>query len=429
MSELDRPKVLMLAYACDPEGTGEHWLGWGWAEQAAHRYQVYLITTVKARAAVERHAARVGAQVRFVPLPAGVRLLTEPFGRLGSWLRKIVWVVRATRLAEAWHEQERFDLVHQTTFHTFRVPFLATCLGVPSVWGPVAGGESIPFGFYKYLGPLYVPESLRRVFNWTWFAWPPVQRTLEQTDVVFVSNHVTMEFFGRRLAGKCLVVPPNAIRPEDETRPVRSRERAPGEPFRLLYVGNCLPTRAMGLAFAALARSGLRDCELTIIGTGLGYEFWQREARKYGVADQVRFLGRLPHDQLEPHYERADLFVFPALRDSGGSALLEAMSKGLPVICLDWAGPAEIVSEDSGVKVPVTTPDKTVEAFAAALVRLRNDPAWRLQLGQRAAERARRHFTWASKRAVLEETYERLLRARRRGPPGLPPPSPRINAP
>jgi glycosyltransferase involved in cell wall biosynthesis len=165
----------------------------------------------------------------------------------------------------------------------------------------------------------------------------------------------------------------------------------------------------MGLAFAALARSGLRDCEFTVIGTGLGYNFWQREARKYGVADRVRFLGRLPHAELEPHYERADVFVFPALRDSGGSALLEAMSKGLPVLCLDWGGPAEIVDADSGVKVPVTTPEGTVQAFAEALVRLRREPEWRRRLGARAVERARRHFTWATKRAVLEETYQRLL--------------------
>ncbi len=68
-----RAKVLMIAYGCDPEGTGEHWLGWGWAEQAAHRYRVFLLTTPKARAAVERHAVRVGIEVRFVALPRVVR--------------------------------------------------------------------------------------------------------------------------------------------------------------------------------------------------------------------------------------------------------------------------------------------------------------------------------------------------------------------
>jgi glycosyltransferase involved in cell wall biosynthesis len=427
MSATQRPKVLMIAYACNPEGTGEHWLGWGWAEQAAANYQVHLLTTPNARDAVERHAQRLGIRPRFVSLPRPVRALTEPFGPFGSWTRKMLWAIRATRAAETWHRQERFALVHQTTFHTFRVPFLAaTRLNIPSVWGPIAGGEYIPLGFYKYLGALYAPESMRRVFNGLWFAMPPIQRALECADVIFVSNHVTQRFLGPRFAGKSRIVPPNAIRPEDATAPGLARRRATSESFRLLYVGNCLPTRAMPLVFDALARTGFDDYELTIIGDGLGLKLWRREARRHRVAERVKFLGPLPHAQLATHYEQADVFVFPGLRDSGGSALLEAMSKGLPVVCLDWAGPSEIVDEHSGVKVPVTTPEETVLAFARALVRLRNEPEWRVALGQRAAERARALFTWQAKRALLEETYARLLTSPPKAPPvereGRPPP-------
>ena len=85
------------------------------------------------------------------------------------------------------------------------------------------------------------------------------------------------------------------------------------------------------------------------------------------------------------------------------------MSKGLPVICLDWAGPAEMVDNNCGVKVPVTTPDETIQRFADAIVRLKNDPQLRMQLGVRAVELARSQFTWATKRRLLEDTYERLL--------------------
>ena len=38
-----RPRVLMIAFACNPAGSGEHWLGWGWAEQAAKSCDVTLV--------------------------------------------------------------------------------------------------------------------------------------------------------------------------------------------------------------------------------------------------------------------------------------------------------------------------------------------------------------------------------------------------
>ena len=39
-----RPRILMIAFACNPAGGGEHWLGWGWAEQAAQLCDVTLLT-------------------------------------------------------------------------------------------------------------------------------------------------------------------------------------------------------------------------------------------------------------------------------------------------------------------------------------------------------------------------------------------------
>ncbi len=410
MSHPGPPKVLMIAYACNPEGTGEHWLGWGWAEQAAKNHCVHLVTTTNAREAVERHAKLHGIQPHFVPLSDRVRSWTNPFGRLGAWARKLIWAYHAAGLMDRLHAQEKFALAHQTTFHTFRVPFLATRLGIPSVWGPLAGGEYIPFGFYKFIGPLFLPESVRRLFNNIWLGLPVVQRTLAHTNVIFVSNHTTMEYLGQQIAGKCIVVPPNAMRFEDEQKPPDIRVRT-DPTFRLLYVGNALATRAMPLAFAALARAKMTDWELTIIGGGTGLNFWKREARRFQVEGQVKFLGQLPHTELARHYQAADLLVFPALRDSGGSALLEAMSKGLPVICLDWAGPAEMVTAESGVKIRITTPDQTIQEFADALVRLRDDPEGRLRLGVAAARRAREHFTWAAKRTLLEDTYRKLLAA------------------
>lgn len=406
-----RPKVLMIAYACNPEGTGEHWLGWGWAEQAAKSNKVHLVTTPNARAAVERGCQEHGITPHFVTLPKWIHTCSNVAGRFGAWLRKTVWAGRAQKYNRQLHAREKFALVHQTTFHTFRVPFLATGLGIPSVWGPVAGGESIPFGFSKFVGPLFLPESVRRAFNRFWLAFPAVQRALRRVDVLFVSNHITMDFLGRKFAAKCVVVPPNAIRTQDENRPVNRPARTDGV-FRLLYVGNCLPTRAMPIAFAALARAKIPNCELVVIGSGAGFRFWQEQARKWRVEDRVRFLGQLPHAQLAHYYENSDALVFPALRDSGGSALLEAMSKGLPVICLDWAGPAEMVDAESGIKVEVSTPEKTIQDFADALVRLQRDPALRRRLSERAVARTRELFTWQAKRALLEKTYQRLLATR-----------------
>ena len=85
------------------------------------------------------------------------------------------------------------------------------------------------------------------------------------------------------------------------------------------------------------------------------------------------------------------------------------MARGVPVICLDWAGPGEMVDEASGIKVPVAAPEETIRAFAAALVRLQREPGLRASLAKAARARAEAQFGWEAKRQLLEETYLKLI--------------------
>jgi glycosyltransferase involved in cell wall biosynthesis len=401
-----KPRVLMIAYACNPEGSGEHWLGWGWAEQAAKNFSVDLITTTNASAAVEKNARTLGITPHFVGTPTWWRKLTDLTGT--SWLRKLSWQRRTFGLAKTLHARQQFDVVHQTTFHTFRVPFLAAGLGIPSVWGPIAGGERVPSGFEGYLGPARGAESRRQTLNWFSLRVPAVKRSLENARTLFVSNRTTLDFLPEMARAKAQIVPPNALKPQDE---LFSGPGAKGNtgPLRLLYIGNCVATRSVPLVLDALKVSGLKDYEFKIIGDGPALEEWRQRTAQLGLADRVKFLGKIPYTLLTDHYSAADALVFPALRDSGGSALLEAMARYLPVICLDWAGPGEMVDEKSGIKISATSPTETVKAFAAALNRLKAEPDWRESLAKAARTRALEKFRWEAKREILEVTYRKLM--------------------
>ena len=395
-----KPPVLMIAYACNPEGGGEHWLGWGWAEQAAKNYSVHLITTPNARAQVEKHAPLHGITPQFVEQPKASR-----------WGRKIGWQSRVLKLATELHAREKFQIVHQTTFHTFRVPFLATGLSIPSVWGPVAGGESVPPGFSHDLGNAKFEELGRKFVNRLWLMHPQIKRSLANVGAMFVSNRTTMNFLPASVHDKCVIVPPNALRPEDEQYP-EPQLHPNGDTFQLIYVGNCVATRALPIVFDALRRTKIPNTKLTVVGAGTALERWKKLAADLVASGVVEFTGAVTRDRLPELFGRSHVLVFPAMRDSGGSALLEAMARGVPVICLDWGGPGEMVDADSGVKIPVRSRDETVAAFGQAIVRLKDSAELRLSIARAARARAIKLFRWDARAALLQTTYERLRSAK-----------------
>ena len=307
-----KPRVLMIAYACDPQGGGEHWLGWGWAEQAAHTHEVDLITTPKAREAILARSRETGINPHFVEGSPAVRVFSETVR--ANWWRKLAWQKQALPLAAQLHSKKKFQLVHQTTFHTFRVPFLGVNLGVPSVWGPIAGGESVPKGFEKYLGTARHVEAARHMINRVWLNFPSVKRSLEKATMIFASNRVTKEFLPAHCQSKCQIVSPNALRPSDEAfAQPEARPGTTGSIFNLLYVGTCVATRALPIVFEALHESGLTNFQFSIIGDGPAIPAWKRRASELNLHTKIRFVGKVPHSELAQWYAQSDLLVFPAL--------------------------------------------------------------------------------------------------------------------
>ncbi len=395
----------MIAYACNPEGSGEHWLGWGWAEQAAKQFDVTLITTPNAQDAILKHAEQKQIRPHFVAVPEIVKKISSFLGMAGIWLRKIVWQQRVWKLARDLHAQEQFQIVHQTTFHSFRVPFAAAGLGIPSVWGPIAGGETVPDGFYHFLGSAKWSERARKFINQIWLKVPSIQRSLRNASVIFLSNKSSLKFFPPEFHPKFLIVPANTVRPSENFS--AQRQRKTGDAFHLLYVGNCVMTRAIPIVLHALLKANLTHAKLFIVGQGPAIPHWKNLMTRLGLNAQVDFVGQVASKELAAFYSDADALVFPALRDSGGSALLEAMSKSLPVICLDWGGPGEIVDEMSGIKIPVRDCAETVDLMAETFKKLEANPGLCRELGSHGFERAK-NFTWENKRRLLEEIYHRL---------------------
>ena len=94
---------------------------------------------------------------------------------------------------------------------------------------------------------------------------------------------------------------------------------------------------------------------------------------------------------------KCHVLVHPSLHDTGGWVCLEAMASGRPVICLDLGGPATQVTDDTGFRVPATTPEQAIAGIAAAMRQLHDDPDLRRRMSQAGAKRVMDAFCWDEK--------------------------------
>jgi glycosyltransferase involved in cell wall biosynthesis len=148
----------------------------------------------------------------------------------------------------------------------------------------------------------------------------------------------------------------------------------------------------------ALARLREMPWRLDIIGDGAARRDIEALMAPLGK-DRVRFLGQRDIDELPPLLGAADLFVWPAVREAYGMALLEAQAAGLPVVAGNAGGVAEIVRHG---RTGLLTPEGDSAAFAEAVANLLSDPARRMVMGGAARTTVANDHSLESASALLD---------------------------
>jgi glycosyltransferase involved in cell wall biosynthesis len=136
----------------------------------------------------------------------------------------------------------------------------------------------------------------------------------------------------------------------------------------LLSVGNLVPEKGHALTIGALSQ--LPEWQLVFVGAGPEEDALKMQARRLGVHERVRFLGRIAHDRLPELYSAADLLVLASSREGWPNVLLEAMACGTPVVAARVGGVPEIVADPAaGAMFTERTEAALVAAIRAVATR------------------------------------------------------------
>jgi len=206
------------------------------------------------------------------------------------------------------------------------------------------------------------------------------------------------------------------LRPFLDTRPFEIVLQKTSDPLRRpdapLLITTAMMRRGDKLASYrvladALSRLGALPWQLAVIGDGAARAEIEALMRPLGE-NRVCFLGERETSELPGLLNTADLFVWPAIREAYGMAMLEAQAAGLPVVAGNAGGVAEIVRH--GI-TGLLTPEGNVAVFADAVAALLADPARREAMGVAALKFVANDHSLVAASKVLDEV---LTTARQR---------------
>lgn len=114
------------------------------------------------------------------------------------------------------------------------------------------------------------------------------------------------------------------------------------------------------------------DLVYVIAGDGPGRGRFERMAQEHGVAERVKFIGKIDDRDLPDLYRTADVFVMPSTKEGFGIVFLEAMRSGIPVIGGSEDGSMDPLRDGTaGYAVPCDDREALIAAILSALERPR----------------------------------------------------------
>lgn len=175
----------------------------------------------------------------------------------------------------------------------------------------------------------------------------------------------------------------------------------------VLFVGNANPRKNLLRLIRAfdLAKTEAKLPHQLIIAGEQGWKFDRQQAVKgCKFANDVRFIGFVPDEDMAALYSAASLFAFPSLYEGFGIPVLEAQSCGTPVLTSNLASLPEVGGNGAYYVDPYSE-----EEIAKGIARLLVEPELAQRLTQLGKENTAR-FSWEKSAKRLEAAIEKELR-------------------
>lgn len=238
---------------------------------------------------------------------------------------------------------------------------------------------------------------------------PVVAYSIDESDgVTAVSEYLRRETYEHFDVRQQIDVIPNFVDIDRFKRTNKDHFRqalCPNGEKLLVHVSNFRPVKRAGDTVEILARlrqEGL-PVKLLLVGDGPDRVPTEHLARKLGVYEDVRFLGK--QDPVEEILSIADVFLMPSGSETFGLAALEGMACGVPVVSSDIGGLPELVVDG---EVGFLCPLGDIDAFTERVRLLVTDDELQGRMAAAARARAVEHFSLDKIIPQYEAHYERV---------------------
>ncbi|WP_083634270.1 glycosyltransferase family 4 protein [Saccharicrinis aurantiacus] len=357
--------ILINAYACSPIKGSEPGMAWNWIIQLAKHCKLFVITEGEWKddieAYLEEHQLRTCIQFYYNPVSDKVRTMCWNQGdwRFYYYYRK--WQKKTLTIANKIVAQESIDIIHQLNMVGYREPGLLWKIkNKPNVWGPIGGFGEIPKDYLSlYTKQSALKQSLKQLINRHQVKLPYIKKPIQGFDRLIACNSsakIILDKISKKNTATISEVGAQTFKGVVKSKNFNSKV------LKVAWVGKNDERKALNIALDVFKEINNYNIELHIFGVA--------QADLSSNYKNIIYHGWLAHDKTIQELQSCHLLLFTSLFEATGTAVLEAISYGLPVLCHNTCGMGDIIDDSCGYKIDMKGVHYSIQHFKLKIIEL-----------------------------------------------------------
>lgn len=319
-----------------------------------------------------------------------------------------LWHKKAYQTAIQLLNNQHFDLIHYLGPIGYREQGYLWKLNIPYMRGPMGGFDFAPA---KMLADLPFTAQLKQYFRnvtskLTLKYNSTIRRALKRADLLIAATTESQQKIQKYYGIKAVYMPENCIIGQINLN--RQKFQNPSK-YRIFMVGTLDWRKCQIIILHTLLKCKFKDkFHIDLVGDGPARKRFEEFTSDNRIESYVTFHGNLDRAEVVKLFHRAHLNVITSISEANTTVLWEAMACGVPTMTIDHCGMHDIINDNCGIRIPVSSIDGISDMMAKQLDNMAEHPQLFESLANGALNRCQ-EFLWDKRREIFNELYDRAI--------------------
>lgn len=407
---MDKIKVFVSAYACEPGLGSEIGVGWHWVLEMSKYFELWVLTRKSNQSNIEQwmNAQNETYDIKFVyfDLPKPLRFWKR--GMHGVRTYYTIWQTLTNRIVKKTMQENDIEIYHLLTYGNSL--WKASRYGMKQffIWGPTGGVDTIPAEYSKHYNmKSRLIEFVRRMIVRSLPLNYGFNQRCRNANLILCKSHYMYDAVPKKYRNKAILFTDVAVEMKQISK---TQVKENNNITKYIVVGKLDAWRAFDILVEAFAKAYQTnsDIQLEIIGNGTDRDRINSLIKEKKMKNNIFMTGEVSMEEYYKRMEEADVIVNSSLKEGAVTVAFDSMALAKPLICVDTGGYTRYFNHKNAVVLQRGKRQQLVEEMSNAIIDL-TDKKSREKLGRQSQQDGNK-YTWEHKGKAI---YEEIIKAYR----------------